>query len=42
LTFVLTGDRITELRIAADPDRLHSLRMIELDASQLFGQAAAG
>lgn len=31
LTFALTGHRITELRIVADPERLQHLRLIELD-----------
>jgi hypothetical protein len=33
MTFALTGDRITELGIVAEPDRLHRLRLIELDAA---------
>jgi RNA polymerase sigma-70 factor (ECF subfamily) len=32
MTFALTGDRITELRIVAEPEYLRSLRPIELDA----------
>jgi RNA polymerase sigma-70 factor (ECF subfamily) len=33
MTFTLTGDRIAELGILAEPERLKSLRLIELDAS---------
>jgi RNA polymerase sigma factor (sigma-70 family) len=39
MTFALTGGRITELGIVAEPERLQSLRLIELDAGFL-GQDA--
>jgi hypothetical protein len=32
MTFALTGDRIAELGIVAEPQRLQGLRLIELDA----------
>jgi RNA polymerase sigma-70 factor (ECF subfamily) len=37
LTFTLLGDRIAELGIVAEPDRLEHLRLIELDAAQPLG-----
>ena len=34
MTFALTGDRIAELGIVAEPARLRGLRLIELDPGQ--------
>jgi RNA polymerase sigma factor (sigma-70 family) len=42
LTFAVSGDRITDLGIVADPDRLRGLRLVELDTGQLGGSAKDG
>jgi RNA polymerase sigma-70 factor (ECF subfamily) len=40
LTFALAGDRIAELEIVAEPERLRRLRLIEIDPGSLPGQHA--
>jgi RNA polymerase sigma factor (sigma-70 family) len=40
LTFALTGDRIAELGIVADPERLRRRRLIELDTGEPVDQEA--
>jgi RNA polymerase sigma factor (sigma-70 family) len=42
LTFALSGDRITELGVVADPRRLTALRLTELDANQSVSQDTGG
>jgi hypothetical protein len=40
LTFVLTGDRIAEIGIVAEPERLQSLRLTEIDPGAFLGRDA--